>query len=207
MNIAPSFVTYADVSTVRPGAVLVAPWRTPYSAQEALVTLTVSADGESAEGRFSPPAHRPDPPRAEPPPLVDVTTLGDISSTRLTEAEFCRDTGTRFDPVEFALGVRLRGVRQLADGRRRYGRAVWFQGLDGDPSWACALFRAEPELTTLVWQGGPRRLWDEVEAAYDWWVTLGAPAPDRFGLTVDGAGGRVWLDEPGNVVRELGRNA
>ncbi|MBC2877443.1 MULTISPECIES: methyltransferase domain-containing protein [Streptomyces] len=188
-------VTYADVSAVRPGAILVAPWRTPFSEQQALVTLTVAPDGKSAEGRFSLPGRNPDPLGTAPPPAVDVTTLGDISSTRLTEAEFSAAT--------FALGIKLRGIRQQADARRRYGRAIWLQGPDGDPSWACTLFRAEPGLTTLVWQGGPRRLWDEAEAAYGWWAALGEPAPDRFGLTVDGAGGRVWLDEPGNVVRSL----
>ncbi|MGI5338631.1 hypothetical protein ACQEVS_15090 [Streptomyces sp. CA-181903] len=188
-------ITYADVSAVRPGAILVAPWRTPFSEQQAFVTLTVAPDGRSAEGRFSLPARRSEPPRAEHAPTVDVTTLGDISSTRLSEAEFGAAT--------FALGVRLRGIRQQADARRRYGRAVWLRGLADAPSWACALFRAEPGLTTLVWQGGPRRLWDEAEAAYDWWVAQGAPAPARFGLTVDGAGGRIWLDEPENVVRHL----
>ncbi|EME97990.1 hypothetical protein J7W19_13970 [Streptomyces mobaraensis NBRC 13819 = DSM 40847] len=195
MSVVTSSVSYADVSAVRPGATLVAPWRTPFSEQHALVTLTVAPDGKSAEGRFSLPGRGPEPLRAEPPPTVDVTTLGDISSTRLTEAEFSTAT--------FALGIKLRGVRQQADARRRYGRAIWLRGLDGDPSWACALFRAEPDLTTLVWQGGPRRLWDEAEAAYGWWVAQGAPSPARFGLTVDDAGGRLWLDEPGNVIREL----
>ncbi|MFI0740101.1 hypothetical protein ACH4PU_18725 [Streptomyces sp. NPDC021100] len=195
MTVAANLATYADGSAIRPGAILIAPWRTPYSTQEAVVTLTVAVDGKSAEGRFSRPARHPEPSRAETPPAVDVTTLGDISSTRLTEAEFSTAT--------FALGIKLRGMRQLANPRRRYGRAFWLRGLDGDPSWACALFRADPELTTLVWQGGPRRLWDEVEAAYRWWAALGEPAPARFGLTVDGTGGRIWLDEPGNVVQRL----
>ncbi|MER5782453.1 hypothetical protein ABT104_12115 [Streptomyces mobaraensis] len=188
-------VTYADVSAVRPGAALVAPWRTPFGEQQALVTLTVAPDGESAEGRFSPPGGNTESLGTAPPPTVDVTTLGDISTTGLTEAEFSAAT--------FALGIKLRGVRQQADARRRYGRAIWLQGPDGDPSWACALFRAEPDLKTLVWQGGPRRLWDEVEAAYDWWATRGRPTPGRFGLTVDGTGGRIWLDEPENVIGHL----
>jgi hypothetical protein len=48
-----------------------------------------------------------------------------------------------------------------------------------------------------VRQYGPRRLWDEVEAAFQVWKDLGEPAHDRFGLTVtpDGAH-RVWLDSP-----------
>ncbi|WP_229686733.1 methyltransferase domain-containing protein [Longimycelium tulufanense] len=50
---------------------------------------------------------------------------------------------------------------------------------------------------------GPRRLWDEIEAAYDWWHETGEPGMDRFGL--EAAGGRqwLWLDEPDHTVRVL----
>lgn len=168
------------------------------------MTLTVSADGRTAEGRFSPgPERRTARPGSGPTsPTVDVAAEGDVSTTALTEAEFCREANG-FSPVEFALGVRLRDCRQAAAPRQGYGRAVWFQGLDDDPSWACVLFRSEPHLTTLVWQGGPRRLWDEAEAAYRWWVGQGEPPPGRFGVTVDGADGRVWLDDPDSVIRRL----
>lgn len=42
-------------------------------------------------------------------------------------------------------------------------------------SWACVMFR-DGEERAPVWQSGPRRLWDEVEAAYRWWVDQGNPA-------------------------------
>lgn len=45
-------------------------------------------------------------------------------------------------------------------------------------------------------QGGPRRLWDEVEAAYSWWQQAGQPQPWRFGLTVTPGGQHAWLDDP-----------
>lgn len=51
---------------------------------------------------------------------------------------------------------------------------------------------------------GPRRLWDETEAAYRWWETQGRPVRDRFGLTVDQDGQRVWLDEPDRLVPAVG---
>ena len=48
-----------------------------------------------------------------------------------------------------------------------------------------------------IHQLGPRRLWNEVETAYDWWRQTGTPTPDRYGLTItpDGAH-EVWIDTP-----------
>jgi protein-L-isoaspartate(D-aspartate) O-methyltransferase len=54
-------------------------------------------------------------------------------------------------------------------------------------------------------QYGPRYLWDEVSAAYDWWVSAGQPRYDRFGLTVTAAGQQVWLDSPRHPVPVSGR--
>lgn len=50
--------------------------------------------------------------------------------------------------------------------------------------------------TARVWQSGPRRLWDEVEAAFHWWAGRGRPGHTRFGLPVTAEGERVWLDDP-----------
>ena len=48
-----------------------------------------------------------------------------------------------------------------------------------------------------VVQTGPRRLWDEIEGLYDRWIALGAPARERFGLTVAPNGTHtLWLDRP-----------
>ncbi len=52
-----------------------------------------------------------------------------------------------------------------------------------------------------VRQSGGRRLWSEVEGAVQWWMKEGRPGFDRFGLTVDGAEHRAWLDEPLNVLQ------
>lgn len=79
--------------------------------------------------------------------------------------------------------------RRQADG----ARPVWFYGLT-DRSWACVMFRDGG--TARVWQSGPRRLWDEAEAAYRWWEREGRPGHERFGLTVTAGRQTVWLDEP-----------
>lgn len=52
-----------------------------------------------------------------------------------------------------------------------------------------------------VEQGGPRRLWNEMQAAHRWWTEQGRPGPDRFGLTATATGEqRLWLDGPENPV-------
>jgi hypothetical protein len=47
-----------------------------------------------------------------------------------------------------------------------------------------------------VRQGGPRNLWDIVEAAFAEWHELGRPARDRFGVTVEPDRQELWLDRP-----------
>jgi protein-L-isoaspartate(D-aspartate) O-methyltransferase len=77
------------------------------------------------------------------------------------------------------------------------GRGVmaWYDVRDG--SWL-RLDYTRHEVT----QGGPRRLWDEVEDLYDLWCDLGAPNRERFGLTVTRDGRHVlWLDSPASEHR------
>ena len=65
--------------------------------------------------------------------------------------------------------------------------------LHPDGSWA----RHESgDGSGLVTQGGPRPLWDLLEAAYADWRALGEPTRERFGVTVSPARQCFWLDEP-----------
>ena len=73
------------------------------------------------------------------------------------------------------------------------------QGRRTGVSWATVEY--VPGRTRFkVEQYGPRRLWDETAAAWEWWLTQERPDRDRFGLTVDRDGQRVWLDEPDRLV-------
>jgi protein-L-isoaspartate O-methyltransferase len=45
-------------------------------------------------------------------------------------------------------------------------------------------------------QGGPRRLWDLILAGHELWHGLGAPAMDRYGITVSDGHQEAWLDSP-----------
>lgn len=51
-----------------------------------------------------------------------------------------------------------------------------------------------------VRQHGPRRLWDEVEAAHTWWIEHGRPIRTRYGLTITRDSQTAWLDHPSNTV-------
>lgn len=52
-------------------------------------------------------------------------------------------------------------------------------------------------------QTGPRRLWDEIEAANRRWQEWGSPHRERFGLTVTPTAHAIWLDEPRNMLHQL----
>lgn len=61
----------------------------------------------------------------------------------------------------------------------------------GSPNWPQHGHRT-------VTQGGPRRIWDQIEQSAALWFQLGRPRTDRFGLTVTTDQQRLWLD--GTVV-------
>lgn len=186
----------AWIEQTRPGGLIVAPWGTHYSHADAVARLVVR-DG-AASGRFTRPvefmklrAQRRSPIVADDYVPKEALQDADKSTTTVTEAAFV--TG-RYTALPFVLGLRVRDCAQAVADKRDGARPVWFYGLT-DRSWACVMWR-DGEARAAVWQAGPRRLWDEVEAAYRWWEDQGRPAHDRFGLTVTPDGQRTWLDHP-----------
>ncbi|MFF4606649.1 methyltransferase domain-containing protein [Streptomyces sp. NPDC001339] len=193
-------IPFAWVRQCRPGGAIVAPWGTHYSNGDAVARLIVAGDGESASGAFTGPVEFMKLRAQRLPPVMHREYVpgsvadGDESSTTVSETEFA---GERFAPQRFALGLRLRDCVHVVAGKCEGARPVWFYGLT-DRSWACVQFRDGD--TARVWQSGPRRLWDEAEAAHQWWEERGRPGFTRFGLTVDSDGERVWLDSPEGVI-------
>lgn len=186
----------AWIEQTRRGGLIVAPWGTHYSNADAVARLVVR-DGV-ASGYFARPvefmkmrAQRLTPIEHGAYVPAEGMDSADTSTTAVTEAEFV--TG-RYTAVPFALGLRVRDCAQAVADKRDGARPVWFYGLN-DRSWACVMFH-EGEKDARVWQSGPRRLWNEVETAFRWWVSRGAPDHTRFGLTVTPEGQRVWLDDP-----------
>ncbi|QHC20961.1 methyltransferase domain-containing protein [Streptomyces sp. GS7] len=189
-------IPYTWVRQCRPGGIIVSPWGTHYSNGDAVARLEVARDGKSATGRFTGPVEFMKLRSQRLPPVTHRAYVpgsvadGEETSTGLTEEAF---VGEPFSAHRFALGLRVPHCLQVVAEKRDGARPVWLYGL-ADRSWACVQFR--DGVVARVWQHGCRRLWDEAETAYRWWVENDRPDHDRFGLTVTRDGQRAWLDDP-----------
>jgi protein-L-isoaspartate O-methyltransferase len=68
-----------------------------------------------------------------------------------------------------------------------------------DAAWAEIDTTAGPGGQYRVAQGGPRRIWDTIEAVAATWNRYGRPDSDRFGFTTRiGAEPAFWIDDPDN---------
>ncbi|MFJ6697552.1 methyltransferase domain-containing protein [Streptomyces sp. NPDC091272] len=185
------------------GAIVVAPWGTHYSNRDALLRLVVES-GEYASGHFGAPVEfmklrgQRMPEVVHRDYLTGPVTDGDESGSELTEEEFVGKQGSRWSTLQFALGLKVPDCFQSVEPRARDSRVVRLYELGEGRSWACAQFRDGRR--TRVWQDGPRRLWDEVETAYRWWIDRGEPDHTRFGLTVTTEGQFAWLDTPDSLL-------
>ncbi|GHG45856.1 methyltransferase domain-containing protein [Streptomyces griseocarneus] len=187
-------VPRAWVEQARPGGLIVAPWGTEYGG-EYIARLVVGNDG-TANGPFtrSSAFMRLRQQRTERPPFEaylkgqEWPSDGTRSTTTLSPA----DIGGWL--AQFVIGLHVPGAFWRVE---RYGDGtytLWTYSTD-TRSWASAGYEPEATEYTVV-QSGPRRLWDETEAACLWWEENSRPGFDRFGLTVDGEGERVWLGSP-----------
>ncbi|MFD7501173.1 methyltransferase domain-containing protein [Streptomyces sp. NPDC059850] len=174
-------VPWAWVEQTRPGGRIVLPW-----GRLGHVALTVAGDGRSASGwvqglaTFMP---------------ARGTDLGrDFQQVReaapyADERPFTRDlTPLRDDwHLRFALRVAVSDV-QITTAEDEDGLNAWLH--DGSTSWA--MLAAVGDGTTVAYQGGPRRLADEVERGWDGWLTEGRPELYDYGLTVTSDQQYAW---------------
>ncbi|MFE2494931.1 methyltransferase domain-containing protein [Streptomyces scopuliridis] len=195
-------VPRAWVEQTRPGGVILTPWESPWFCF-GLLRLTVRDDG-SASGRFSPHSafmlirnQRTDLRIYR--DVVEDDQLPERSATELCPWAVAGD-----DPAaRFAIGLRLPDIwRAWHDNPDVHGVAsrLWLATTD-TTSWAAVDWDGRTDQRLTVWQYGPRRLWDEVEATYRWWLRAGSPGPERFGLTVTPDGRQTpWLHTPAGVL-------
>lgn len=120
------------------------------------------------------------------------------------------ESATRADPrrlhadsdADLFIAAMLPGVQTrlfYGEGDEADECTLWLLEPDDGGSWASVDY-VPGRVEFVVEQWGSRRLWDEVEAAYMRWLSLGRPGRDRIGLTVSPDGQAVWLDSPDRVL-------
>ncbi|MGH3941019.1 MAG: methyltransferase domain-containing protein [Pseudonocardiaceae bacterium] len=195
----------AWLDQLRIGGRLVTLWGTDWS-NGVMLTLSLAQDGV-AIGRFSGD-------------LTFIRLRGrrralhgwkpegeDIERAVISTTECrCSDLERMLNPdkAQFAVGARLPSCRLVIEWNE-HGKLHHNLELDdaATMSWAQLDANLNDSAPFTVCQFGPRRLWDEVEAAYEWWYEQDKPGPDRFGFQIRDGRQWVWLDEPDNVVRVL----
>ncbi|MFG2905935.1 methyltransferase domain-containing protein [Kitasatospora sp. NPDC048286] len=184
-------VPWSWIEQTRPGGIILTPWDNPMLCW-GLLKLTVEPG--RALGRFSPHSafmlmrgQRQDLRIFR--DIVRDDHVPEESQTSLSPHDI---TGDNWE-ARFALGLHLGDAWTAwdADDKR-----LWVATTD-TRSWAAVDTDGDHP---IVWQYGPRRLWDEVEAAHRWWEEHGCPGPERFGLTVTAEAQWAWLDRPAQVL-------
>ncbi|MEU9047176.1 MULTISPECIES: protein-L-isoaspartate O-methyltransferase [unclassified Kitasatospora] len=183
-------VPWSWVEAVRPGGRIVYPW-----GRLGHVALTVADDGRSAQGwvqglaQFMGDRHGPTQAR---------TGSAAYAAVRGTAEPQARQSVDRdLNPLDtwdlrFALRVAVPDAVLLTD-RDADGLNAWIH--DGDQSWATLVARGSGEPSLLL-QGGPRRLGDEVLAAWTQWEELGRPVRYDYGITVTPHSQWAWHGDP-----------
>lgn len=157
----------------------------------ALYRLTVDADG-CARGEFL--AEWVGFMQARP-----YTTMRDFHSVDTGDGEY-ETRSTTVDPMVledrafgFVAQVHTRDVHPYRSTDEQGRPLAGYLAPDG--SWA-EVYVPDPCGARQVDQGGPRRLWDEIEAAYRFWTGHDRPAWTRFGLTVAPDEQYAWFLSP-----------
>jgi protein-L-isoaspartate(D-aspartate) O-methyltransferase len=179
----------AWISQTRPGGIVVMPWQ-PNVGLGYMLRLTVTSEN-AAVGSFHGPAS-----------YMMVRSQRQGSKWNPHHAEKAGQSTTRLHPRTVAtagLGARLlmaayapRVDWHVMDENGTFSLLL-FETTDPDGSWAACDIKPGNDLCQVT-QFGKRRLWKAVSDAYLQWVSLGSPSYERFGLTVQPDGMKLWLD-------------
>lgn len=179
-------VPSAWVAQTRPGGLVLTPWATAYY-PGGLLALTVDGDGTARGGLVADVSfmwlrgQRPPPTYTA---SID-TSHGTPGSTRLHGHDVAGIPG-----AALAISQRVRDCALIHRPVRRGSGVVWFVD-PGSESWATLSYSGAH--TSDVRQAGPRRLWDEIETAYQWWCDVDRPGLDAWRFTVTPTGQRIEL--------------
>ncbi|MFI0742819.1 methyltransferase domain-containing protein [Streptomyces sp. NPDC021100] len=195
-------VSAALLAQTKAQGTILTPWSRPWC-DYGLLHLTVDDHGD-AQGRFHPYAvfMRARGQRVGLRLFRDVVHDDHVPAESTTNLSPWAVAGDDYD-AQFALGLLLPdlwNVRHDNPDLDSVERRLWVATADGS-SWAAIDDDGKQNEEFTVWQHGPRRLWDEVTAAWAWFEAHGRPSPGRFGMTVTADGThRAWLDAPENTV-------
>jgi hypothetical protein len=176
-------VPYAWVSQTRPGGLVVTPWSSAYQ-PAGLLSLAVAADGTATGGLVNTTISFMDlrDQRIHHAAVAEVvrdTDTPEVSDTDLHASDLCNGADVRF-AIACQVPDCVWEYVPATDNDRRW--CVWF--LDSATrSWARFDYQPDTERWP-VHQFGPRRLWDEVVAAYQWWDRVGRPSVTQWRFTV-----------------------
>lgn len=190
-------VPYAWVAQSRVGGRIVTPWSGDLE-PDGLVILDVGPGG-TASGRFAKPVgfmllRSPSGAAPERPSTWQVVAPDTWQEATPGKLGWDLPALTRDYHALHPASLRLPGVRLETAARGEQ----WFLTDPASRSWAHADDRAD-----TVRQGGPRRLWDEVEAVLAWLEDEGHPPITEFGLTVGPEGEHAWYRTPDNALTTL----
>jgi protein-L-isoaspartate O-methyltransferase len=199
------------LSQTRPGGIIVAPWTTDFINLGAVARLTVAADGTAA-GPFTRGAEFmhdrrqritwPDHTAYIPADRWPEGTRESIAAIRPQDLWESPD-----GVATLVVGMLVPDIVHTTDTSDQGEFTAWFYSLICR-SWA-ALYADDPDdAKAEIHQGGPRRLWDEIETAYHLWTRHGQPGYPRLGLTVTASGNhQLWIDDPTAVIARPGAPA
>ena len=182
------------LSLVKPGGIIVTPI---YREQPvgAMIRLTIE-EPDRATGRFL-PFYGGFMPSRRRPAGIDLAyaqraaECGDGMSreSALPPLSF----GFAPEPWQFYAALALGDVKHVGVMPEE-GNELQHWLLAPDGSWAVQ------GVQSVVREGGPRRLWHELENAYTRWHDWEKPERERFGLTITPDYQELWLDDPAKTI-------
>ena len=193
-TVAVAEVPHAWVAQTRPGGLVLTPWGTPYY-PGGLLALTVHGNATATGGIVGPAsfmwlrAQRI--PRYITGRIVRGEDTATMSTTELHPWHVAGDVH-----AATAIGLRVPRCEKLYHPNSAEVGTLYLVD-----QWSCswATLQITTEAPYEVRQSGERKLWDEVETAYRWWVEAGEPAVDTWRFTIAPSGQRVELRTPATV--------
>ena len=181
-------VPYAWVAQTRPGGRVLTPWGTAYY-PGGLLALTVGPEGTATGGIVGPASFMWL--RAQRIPRYTINQIvrpDDAAAVSSTDLHPWRVAGDLHAAT--AIGLQVPGCQKFYCTQDSHTGTLYLVD-QRSRSWATLHLTTEPPYE--VHQSGHRKLWDDVETAYRWWVDAGKPTVDAWRFTITPSEHRIEL--------------